>query len=270
MRALVLDGGGMRGAFSAGVLACLREEGFDYRFFDYYVGSSSGACTMTYFLTDQIAEGLRIWQEHLPGKFMKWRGIVPQNDASYLEHIIRDIEPLSHKTLAARKEKAIIAFADPLRMRMEYKCLNEADDPVRILVDSTAMPFFSGPAMLDDHPYYDANIIGAVPLKYANLIGADETWVILTTPYGYRRKTWRWRIASWFARDKRVARLLSQRPQVENETLEEIEKRKDLIVIRPEKKLPVHWRNNNREAITQTIKIGKETAKKFLLTKRIK
>jgi predicted patatin/cPLA2 family phospholipase len=260
MRVLVCDGGGMRSAFTAGVFAGLKEAGVGHSSFDCYVGSSGGACSMAYFLTDQVEDGLRCWRDHLPGHFMKWKGLRPYNDTEYLDRLFREIEPLSCDILATRREKAIVALADPLNMRTAYQSLNEAKDPVSLLVASATMPFFSPPASVDKHVYYDANLICAIPLRYTDLIDASETWVILTTPHGYRRRHWRWRFASWFAGDKSLRRLLTQRPRVENVVLAEIENRKDLVVIRPEHSLPIHWRNSDRAAIVASIELGKEAA----------
>lgn len=263
MRVLVTDGGGMRGTFTAGVFAGLKENGVDHSFFQLYVGSSGGACCTAYFLTDQVEQGLRCWREHLPRNFMRWKGIKPCNDAAYLEKLFREIEPLSCSTLAGR-EKSVVALADPVNQRTEYKCLNTFPDPIRLLVASTTMPFFSGPAVLDGNLYYDANLICAIPFQYTELIGASEIWVILTTPYGYRRQGWRWNIASWFTGDKRASRLLVQRSRVENAVLEQMEVRNDLFVIRPERGLPIHWRDSDKKSIAATIELGKQAAKKVL------
>lgn len=265
MRVLVCDGGGMRSAFTAGVFAGFRDSGIDHSFFDYYVGSSGGACCMAYFLTSQIDEGLRCWSEHLPGKFMKWDGIKPINDTEYLEQIFRTIEPLSCDKIKTAKQKAVVALADPVTLRTEYKILNESEDPVSLLVASAIMPFFSQPAILNGHPYYDENLICAIPLRYTDLLKADEIWVILTQPQGYRRQNWRWQIASLFAGDKQASKLLSHRATVENEVLAEIEARKDLFIIRPEANLPIHWRNDSREAIKATIELGRQATKTALV-----
>lgn len=264
MRALVLDGGGMRSAYTAGVLAGLRAGGIDRSFFDVYVGSSGGACAMSYFLTDQVEEGLRCWKEHLPGNFMTWRGGKPTNNSAYLEKLFREIEPISTQDLISRREKAVVALTNPATMRIEYKMLNHSYDPICTLIAGTTMPFFSPPAELDGQFYYDANVTCAIPLRYTDMIEASETWVVLTTPAGYRRKKWRWQCASWFVGDRRAGKLLRNRPRVENIVLEEIENRKELVVIRPEQPLPVHWRNDDKKAIAHTIEIGMQSARKLL------
>ena len=86
-RTLVCDGGGMKGAFLAGAMAGMRDSGIDYSFFDNYIGTSAGACSIAYFLTGQIDEGLRIWSSGLMNDFIKWNGLKPQVDLNYLRRI---------------------------------------------------------------------------------------------------------------------------------------------------------------------------------------
>ncbi|MEK7198216.1 MAG: patatin family protein [Patescibacteria group bacterium] len=270
VRALAADGGGMRGAFTAGLLAGFRDQGIGHSFFDFYIGSSAGACTLTYYLTDQVDEGIRIWQEHLPNGFMKWRGIRPYNDLDYLGKIFREIEPLSVSTLRSRKEQTFAAVSNPQTLEAEYINLNSAPDPVRILLAGVAMPFFTGPVVINDRPYYDGGITSAIPFKKAEADGANEVWVVATTPIHYRRKPLRWRVASWFITfDPQVRKLIANRPVWENQTLEEIERRTDLVVIRPTENLPVHWRNSDKGAIRATVEIGRQTAKNILAERRI-
>lgn len=270
VRALVSDGGGMRGAFTAGLLAGFRDEGVDHSFFDFYIGSSAGACTLTYYLTGQVDEGIRIWQEHLPSGFMKWRGVRPYNDLDYLGKIFREIEPLSVATLRSRKSQAFATVSNSETLKDEYINLSSASDPVKVLLAGVAMPFFTGPVFLDGRAYYDGGLTSAIPFHKAEAEGANEMWVVATTPAHYRRKPLLWEIASWFAsRDPQVRKLVVNRPKRENKVLEEIERRADLVVIRPAENLPVHWRNGDKGAIKATVEIGKETAKKVLTEKKI-
>ena len=132
------------------------------------------------------------------------------------------------------------------------------------------MPFFTGPVVLNGQPYFDGGITSAIPFQKAEIEGANEIWIVATTPIHYRRKLLRWKIASWFATtDPQVRRLVASRPVWENQTLEEIERRTDLVVIRPAENLPAHWRNSDKEAIMATVEIGRQTAKNMLIEKRI-
>lgn len=266
MRILISDGGGMRNTFTAGVLAGFRDAGIKPSFFDKYIGSSGGACSMTYFMAGQVDEGLRIWQDHLPGKFMKWRGLRPYNDTEYLDHVFRNIEPLACEVIRARQERVIVALTDLLAGEPAYKAVHESDDPIRLLVASATMPFFANPVVLNGRPFCDSNCICSIPLRCPEVAHATETWIILTTPHGYRRKSFRWRVGarlfSIFGGEHGLllGKLLANRPHVENEVLAEIEKRRDFVVIRPERSLSVSFRSNNSEGIRVNIELGRQAA----------
>ncbi len=263
-RILICDGGGMRSAFTAGVFAGLHENGIAPSFFDYYVGSSGGLCCSTYFNTGQVDQGIRIWRNLLPNNFMKWRGIRPYNDVSYLERIFREIEPLDYKKILEGKPKLIAALADPADRKVKYICLNERADPIPVVLASVSMPFFSGPTVIDNRTYYDSNVACAIPLEYTELVSCSEVWVILTTELGYRRQGWRWHLASWFTKDRGIKTLLKKRAGVENAILEKIEERSDFFVIRPDNPLPMHWRNNDPRLIDEVIDLGRRAAKRML------
>ncbi len=270
MRALVLDGGGMRGAFTAGLLEGFSKNGIGYKFFDCYVGSSAGACCIAYFLADQVEQGLRIWLEHLPNGFMRWRGVKPHNDLAYLEKVFREIEPLSVTALHSRKEMAFAVVSNPKSLKDEYINLNRAPDPVSVLLAGVAMPFFSGPFMLNGSEYYDGGLTSAIPIRQAEREGANEIWVVATTPNGFRRTALFWKIASWLAtRNPEVRKLLANRPFLENRVLEEVERRTDIVLIRPERDLPARWRTSNRGAIRAAVKIGREAATRVLHRKNM-
>src|SRR6267154_4807933 len=60
--ALIVEGGAMRGAWAAGVLAFLHERG--QRQFDLVYAASSGACSAAYFVAGMWEPGLTIWREY--------------------------------------------------------------------------------------------------------------------------------------------------------------------------------------------------------------
>ena len=62
---LILEGGGMRGAFTAGVLDFLMEK--DVRLNDIYA-VSAGACQACNYLSNQKGRGLRVWPDYVHDK----------------------------------------------------------------------------------------------------------------------------------------------------------------------------------------------------------
>ena len=72
--ALIVEGGAMRGAWAAGVLAFLYEQG--RRQYDFVYAASSGACSAAYFVAGMYAPGLSIWGQWSCGPVVLW-SVVP-------------------------------------------------------------------------------------------------------------------------------------------------------------------------------------------------
>src|SRR5882724_8284687 len=95
--ALIIEGGGMRGAWAAGALAALRESRHDA--FDLVVAVSSGACSAAYFVADVFEQGLSIWTKWVGGgrvlRVSNWLHFRPLVDLSYLvDYCFRKFVPL--------------------------------------------------------------------------------------------------------------------------------------------------------------------------------
>ena len=203
------------------------------------------------------------------GKFMKWDGLIPRNDSVHLESVFRQTEPLDSDALRKSKTRVFVALADVESGEIVYKFLNPILDPVSLLMSSTTMPFFAKDHAIKRTRYFDANIMCAIPLRFVDALSSvEQTWVILTTPHGYRRQSWRWKAASWFVRDSRIKKMLRERATVENKVLAEIESRTDLIVIRPQEPLPIHWRSAGQEGLKQTLELGRKAVRDVLKTHR--
>lgn len=265
MRTLVLEGGGMRCAFTHGVLAAFNEHGMYHKFFDNYVGTSAGAFGMAYFLTDQMPLAGKVWEKYITTNFIEYKYGKPKFNMDYVRKVLCKLAPLDIGRIKKAKQKAYLPLSDPRTLKTKYFCLNTAKDPIELLIASGVFPFFAKPISINGKTYYDGGISAVIPIEKANQLKSDETWVICTNPRGFRRKYWRYMVSSLLALNKpSLRKLILRRPKVENAFRREIEKRKDLIIIRPEKTLPLNWLSRDPEAIRKAMQLGKEAAEKVL------
>src|ERR1044071_4508810 len=98
--ALIVEGGGMRGAWAIGALNALHEMGHDH--FDLVVAASSGACSAAYFVAGLIQPALEIWKQHIRGqkllRKMNWLRFKPLVDLAYLiDNCFKKMVPLPAK-----------------------------------------------------------------------------------------------------------------------------------------------------------------------------
>jgi predicted patatin/cPLA2 family phospholipase len=265
-RALVCDGGGLAGAFVAGILAGFYKNGIKADFFDYLIGTSAGAFNISYYTTGQMEEGMRIWNKHLPNKLFKLRGIKPVLDLPYVEKIITKLEPLNTDYFKSAKPQIFITLSNPKTLKPRFVHLNRKKNPISVLLATSAMPFFSGPKKVDGKKYYDGGLTSQPSVDFVKKLKVDEVWVLMVDPKGYRFSKTAHKIASWvMGKNLAEKKLIANRPHLENSIFEDIEKNGNYYVIRPKKQLPVTWLRGGVNEMKKTIAMGELAAKKFLL-----
>lgn len=186
---LVLEGGGMRGVFTIGVLDYMMDARIA---FSYGVGVSAGACHGVSFLSRQRGRA-KVCSIEMMERY-KYVG---------LRHLLRTHAIFDQELLYDRLPNRLVpfdyaaAFASPMRFeivathcrtgRAEY--LTERTSPSR-LVDackaSSSLPFVSPVCRVDGEPMLDGGIVDPIPVARAVEQGWARNIVVLTRPLGYR------------------------------------------------------------------------------------
>jgi predicted patatin/cPLA2 family phospholipase len=189
-RALVVEGGGMRGAYAAGALVELHQ--FDGLEVDAVWATSSGAASAAYGLAQQ-PEGLDIWRNHLHGRRLvsAWRLFTGGSalDLDYLvDEVFRRQVPLREERVRARGVPLHVPLTDA--RTGEGRFFDAARrDPFPILRAAMSLPgAVTQAAPVDGASYVDGGVVHQVPVLPALEAGAEEVTVILTRPEGYRAR----------------------------------------------------------------------------------
>ena len=188
---LVLEGGGMRGLFTAGVLDVLQEQGV-YGF-DTVWGVSAGAINAASYLSRQQGRYMR---ESLAfrddPRFMGLKSFAKTGDiagADFLYHQIQDvIDPFDYETFAQRRSRFVVvasslAFGTPAYL--EVRSLPEEVDKVRA---SASLPVVSRIVELEEGRFLDGGTTDSVPVERALEEGADTAVVVLTQDRGFEKR----------------------------------------------------------------------------------
>ena len=192
--ALIVEGGAMRGAWAAGVLALLHERG--QRQFDRVYAASSGALSAAYFVTGLWQPGLDIWHQQASKvvrktNFLRHKPII---DLAYLvDKVFQQHIPLSVEALQNTPTHLSITLTDCLTGKPVY--FHARDHRVFDALRATAsMPLATrGYHNVDGHPYADGGLSDPIPFQRALLDGATDITVVLTHKRGFRLKpTPRW------------------------------------------------------------------------------
>jgi len=185
--ALIVEGGAMRGAWAAGVLAFLQERGLHR--FDLVYAASSGACSAAYFVAGMWEPGMNIWREHAcrvvrKANFLRRKPII---DLAYLvDHVFRKHLPLSVEALQNSPTDFSIVLTDCHTGRPVY--FPARDERVfDALRASSSMPLATrGFGFVDGQPFADGGIADPIPIRRAIQDGATHITVVLTHGPNFR------------------------------------------------------------------------------------
>jgi predicted patatin/cPLA2 family phospholipase len=264
--ALIVEGGAMRGAWAAGVLAFLHERG--RRQYDLVYAASSGACSAAYFVAGMFEPGLNIWRE-LACKAVRKINLLrhqPVIDLAYLvDHVFRKHVPLSIEALQKAPTRFYIVLTDCHTGEPVY--FHAHDERVFAALRATSsMPLATrGYDYVDGHPYADGGIADSIPIKRAIQDGATDITVVLTHNHGLRLKPlprWLGRLA--YPEFPRVAEVWTTRQCITCNAALELMKQPPpgirLQVFHPVKPVPIGCFTTARKRIEAAVIRGHDDA----------
>ena len=187
---LVLEGGGMKGIFTAGVLDFLMDKGI---MFSSVCGVSAGACHMTSYISGQRGRAYDISIDYLDTRWycgvpsLLTTGNLFNTEVAY--GLIPDsLNPFDHETYEKYEGSAYSVVTDVETGKPEYlrvkTCRGAGMDRIRA---SASLPLVSRMVRIDGHKYLDGGLSDAIPLKRSIMSGNDKNLVVLTKEVGYVR-----------------------------------------------------------------------------------
>ncbi len=238
---LVLEGGGMRGVFTCGVLDYFMDKKIE---FPYIVGVSAGACNGLSYMSHQRGRArfsnIDMMKEY---RYIGVRHLWTQHSILNLDLLYKQfpehILPFDYAS----------CFANPTRFEMvTTNCitgnpcyLEERSDPVRLVLlakASSSLPYVCPKTYVDGIPMLDGGIVDSIPVLRAISQGYWKNVVVLTRNKGYRKKTKDIKIPSFIYKSyPKLREVLSNRCACYNkqlEMVERLEEEKRIIVIRPQ------------------------------------
>lgn len=264
--ALIVEGGAMRGAWAAGVLAFLQERG--RRQYDFVYAASSGACSAAYFVADMWAPGLAIWRELAcnvvrKSNFLRRKPII---DLAYLvDHVIRTRVPLSVAALQKAPTKFFIVLTDCHTGEPVY--FHVCDDRVFAALRATSSMALAtrGFDFVDGKPYADGGVADPIPLRRAIQDGATDITVVLTHNPAFRLKpVSRWMGKLAYPEYPAVARVWTARQNVNYNAALDLMKQPPagvrIHVFRPLKPMPVGSFTVEPKQIAAALALGHDEA----------
>ena len=268
---LVLEGGGMRGVFTCGVLDYLMDNKIG---FPYTVGVSAGACNGLSYMSHQRGRG-KYSNIDLLAKYkyigirplIKKRGLI---DQQLLFHRFPDrILPYNYKAYAENPNRFEMVTTDCLTGRPIYweEKYNEKRI-IDIVKASSSLPYACPIIYVDGRPMLDGGIVDSIPLLRAYEQGYDKCVVVLTRNRGYRKSSAKVTVPNFiYKKYPRLRVALRNRNKIYNEQLAMVERLEDegkIIVIRPEEPIVVGRMEPSTKKLTDLYDQGYACAKKVM------
>ena len=272
-KGLVLEGGGLRGIFTAGVLDVLMEEGIE---FDGAVGVSAGAAFGCNYKSKQPRRAIRYNLKYAKDqRYSSLRSLLSTGDLFGAQFCYHDIPeklfPFDTKTFNENPMEFYLVCTDVETGKPVYhRCGDEPDyEMMEWFRASGSMPLVSRVVEVGGYKLLDGGIADSIPLRFMEKQGYERNLVILTRPAGYVKRTNpMMRVISRALHQYPAAvKAMEKRHLVYNETLAYIRQReagKFAFVIRPETDLDVGRVEHDRIKIRAAYKEGRKTARRLL------
>ena len=269
---LVLEGGAMRGMYTAGVLDVMMENNIDI---DGIVGVSAGAVFGCNYKSRQIGRAIRYNTTYCNDpRYISFRSLIKTGDLyneQFCYHEVPDVlDPFDTETFAANPIDFYIVCTDVHTGKPVYQLCNKGDaEDIQWMRASASMPLVSRVVSVAGHDMLDGGIVDPIPLSWFRSIGYEKNIVILTRPEGYRKKKSnsvplvRLSLRKYPA----VAAAMKKRHEVYNSTLDELYSLKEdenTFVLQPSKTIKISRTEKDPEVLKAMYQLGRQDAMKNL------
>ena len=241
---LVVEGGGMRGVYTAGVLDYFMEKNL---YFDDCYGVSAGACHISSYVSKQIGRSMKVTLDYINDKrYCSINSLIKTGDMFGVE-MLYDIIPnklelYDYETFNKFKGNFYSVVTNCKTGKAEYIKIKDMKKDIIAVRASSSLPLLSRIVEINGKEYLDGGITDSIPIKKSIKDGHKKNVVILTRDKTYRKSKPKFLSLLKFKYKKypNLVKAIENRYKIYNETLDFLEEEKaknKVFIIQP--KLPV-------------------------------
>ena len=259
---LVLEGGAMRGLYTAGILDALVDTDIKI---DCIIGVSAGALFGVNYKSKQKGRVLRYNTKYANDKrYMGLHSLITTGNLVNTEFAYHELptklDIFDEEEYSKSKTDFYAVITNINTGKAEYKKIINATIQVDELRASGSMPFVSQPVKIDDNYYLDGALADSIPVLKAKEMGYDKVIVVLTRPKEYRKKKHSPLLAKLFYKKyPNLIEAINTRYKQYNNTLdiiEELEDKKDIYVFRPSTDLKIKRVEKDKSKLEAMYNLG--------------
>ena len=267
---LVLEGGAMRGMYTAGVLDIFLDNEIEV---DGIVGVSAGVLFGVNYLSKQRGRVIRYNKRFAKDKrymglssLIKTGNIINKEFAYY--EVPFKLDVFDQETYEKSNTDFYATITNLETGKPEYVKIKNVFEQMEILRATSAMPFVSKIVEIDEKKYLDGGLADSIPIEKCKELGYDKIIVILTRPIEYRKKKSNERLTKIkYSKYPNLVQTINNRYKRYNETVEKIidmENKKEIFVIRPSKKISLKRIERDESKLQEMYDLGLKDCKNRL------
>ena len=268
---LVLEGGGMRGLFSAGVLDALLE--LKELSVNGIVGVSSGALFGVNYVSKQKERAVRYNKKYADDKrymgLHSWitTGNAVNKDFAFYE-LPYKLDVFDNETFKKAKTDFYVVMTNVESGKAEYVLIKDAFAQMEYLRATSALPFASKIIEINGKKYLDGGISDSIPIDFCESLGYDKIIAVLTRPEGTYKEDKLGFLYKLVYRKypNLVNSLLNMATDYEKvlAKIKDLENKEKIFVVRPPEVLKIGRLEKNRDKIQKVYDTGLNTGLKEL------
>ncbi len=269
--ALVVEGGGLRGSYSGGILDILADKEIK---FGGAAGTSAGATHLCSFLSGQIGRNFRIDTIHSKSsRYMSFKNLLFTGDYFAFDYCYKQvpykIDPFEFDkfTEQCQETEFRVCMTDIETGRAVYPRITDYrnEDEMNYIRASASLPLLSKIVEIHDKKYLDGGVADSIPFEPMFKNGFERAVVILTRPLGYRKKLCKALplIKFAFRNHPKFVEAVATRHIRYNRALDNLAKLESegkVFIYRPSRLINISRIESNKKKIAELYDLGKEDA----------
>ena len=263
---LVLEGGGMRGIYTAGVLDVFLEKGIA---FDGVIGVSAGVVHGCSYLSGQKGRSIRYYKRYCRDwRFMSFLNFLLTGNMvgeKFFYHDLPDrLEPYDYEAFKRSKTAFYATCSNVETGRPEYLQMTDMKAHVDIMRASASLPCISRIVRIHGMKLLDGACTDSVPVRAFRRMGYEKNVVVLTRQEGYVKKPEKNPMVRMrYFRYPRFVKAVEQRHLNYNKTvryIHRLEKAGEVFVLRPSRELTIGRMEHDPKKLQWTYDLGRQDA----------
>lgn len=267
---LILEGGGMRGIYTAGVLDFFIEKNIEV---DITIGVSAGSCHASSYLSKQYKRAYNATVDYINDKrYLSFSNLIKTGSIFGMDFMFNkipnELNIYDYDTFAKSKSKFVVVATNCETGSPEYFELKDLKKEIIYMQASCSIPMFANIVEIDDFKLVDGGVSDSIPIEYSLNQGYKKNIVVLTRDITYKKNKQKFLpiVNRKYKKYPNLVKAIENRHLNYNKSLNlvnQLEKDGDVLVIRPKKPVNVSQIEKNAKKLTALYEEGYDDAKEL-------